>query len=240
MALLQGEVPVLLDGHPVGRDPPAGAQVADQVPVQRARRSCRRSPDTSGRVRRGRCRRSSRRTGSRRSPGRSRSWCRCRPRRGCRAPSSVASARCRYSSPCSAVADMTSPSRNSSSTPRTSTPAGDDGIVKRILPVAEDSCGPVKTSPEGMLRLPSLLTQVRLVDLEPQVGALGLDAQLARARQAIDQRGLEAAQLVPAAERDPAGRGTARGRRSARSRRAPSRRARRWRGSATASSTSAS
>ena len=43
----------------------------------------------------------------------------------------------------------------------TSTPRGLEGIVKRMRPSALDSCGPVKTSPEGMLRLPSELTQVR-------------------------------------------------------------------------------
>ena len=44
-------------------------------------------------------------------------------------------------------------------------PAGLLGTVKRTRPVALVSSGPVKTSPEGMLRLPSELTQVRLATL---------------------------------------------------------------------------
>ena len=45
----------------------------------------------------------------------------------------------------------------------TVTPRGPVGTVKRIVPLAERSCGPVNTSPEGMLRRPSELIQVRPV-----------------------------------------------------------------------------
>jgi hypothetical protein len=58
---------------------------------------------------------------------------------------------------------------------------------------------PVKTSPLGMLRLPSELTHVRPATLERQVGALGLQAQLARVAQAGDQALLEGAQAAPRA-----------------------------------------
>ena len=78
-----------------------------------------------------------------------------------RAPASVSSVASRYSWPRSARASTTTPARNSSSIPATSTPRGLEGIVKRIRPSAESSCGPVKTSPDGMLRLPSELTHVR-------------------------------------------------------------------------------
>ena len=43
--------------------------------------------------------------------------------------------------------------------PATWTPAGEDGMSKWMWPLAVVSCGPVKTSPLGMLRRPSLLTQ---------------------------------------------------------------------------------
>ncbi len=59
------------------------------------------------------------------------------------------------------MAETTSPSRNSSSTPWTSTPDGLLGIPNRTRPFALVSWGPVKTSPEGMFRLPSELTHVR-------------------------------------------------------------------------------
>ena len=117
--------------------------------------------------------------------GRCRSSCRCRSRRGAtrrrrwRASPSGTPRRARRARP------RRAPSRNSSSMPATSTPRGLDGIVKRIRPSARVlDAGPVKTSPEGMLRLPSELTQVRPLDGQRQVGALGLDAQLARARSA--------------------------------------------------------
>ena len=77
------------------------------------------------------------------------------------APSSVASACCRYSSPRSACASTTTPLAKTSSTPSTSTPAGELGIVKRIRPSALLSTGPLKISPLGMLRRPSLFIQLR-------------------------------------------------------------------------------
>ena len=48
-----------------------------------------------------------------------------------------------------------------------------------------------------MLRRPSELTQVRPSTLQPQVGAVGLDPQLAGAAQPLDQARLERAQLAP-------------------------------------------
>ena len=90
------EPAVLLHDLAVGGEAPAAAQVADEVPVQRGPLTCRRSRGRSARARGGRCRRSSRRRGSCRS---ARSMPKfvpmpSSPRR--RAPSSVASARCRY------------------------------------------------------------------------------------------------------------------------------------------------
>src|SRR3954468_24088457 len=98
--------------------------------------------------------------------------------------------------------------------PSTATPRGLEGIVKRIVPSAESSTGPVKTSPEGMLRRPSEFTHVRpptrspravasasmphsLAPPRPQVRALGLDAQLLGAPEAVDQPCLPRAQLAP-------------------------------------------
>ena len=91
------ELAVVLDDLAVGAEPAAVAQVADHVPVHGATRSCRRSPDRSGRARGGRCRRSSRRTGSRRSGGRCPALVPMpiSPRR--RAPGSVSSVASRYS-----------------------------------------------------------------------------------------------------------------------------------------------
>jgi len=65
--------------------------------------------------------------------------------------------------PRSALNCTTSPSRKVRVTPVTVTPRGPVGTVKRIVPLAERSCGPVKTSPDGMLRRPSELIQVRPV-----------------------------------------------------------------------------
>ena len=78
-----------------------------------------------------------------------------------RAPGSVSSVASRCSAPRSARASTTRPSSKRSSTPATSTPPWLVGTVKRTVPVADASCGPVKTSPEGMLRRPSELIQVR-------------------------------------------------------------------------------
>ena len=58
------------------------------------------------------------------------------------------------------MADTTSPSSNVSVTSDTVAPRA-LGTVKRIVPFAERSWGPVKTSPLGMLRRPSEFTQVR-------------------------------------------------------------------------------
>ena len=51
----------------------------------------------------------------------------------------------------------------------------------------------MKTSPEGMLRLPSELIHVRPSTDSAVAGALGLDAQLAGALQPLDQPRPEAA-----------------------------------------------
>ena len=61
---------------------------------------------------------------------------------------------------------------------RTVTPGGPVGNVKRIVPLADCSCGPVNTSPLGMFRLPSELIQPPVVHIESQVGAVGLDPDL--------------------------------------------------------------
>ena len=162
---------------------------------------CRRSRDRSDPPRGGRCRRSSRRTGSRRSGGRCRGWSRSRSRRGRRAPGSVSSVASRYSCPRSARASTTRPARNSSSIPATSTPRGLDGIVKRMRPSAESSTGPVKTSPDGMLRLPSELTHVRPATLSRRsVPSASMRSSRAPA-QPLDQARLQRAQLAPGGRR---------------------------------------
>ena len=120
----------------VGGQPPAGAQVADEVPVQRGLVLRRRSPGTSGRARGARCRRSSRRRGSRRSARSMPKFVPMPISPSRRAPSSVASARCRYVVAALGGRGDDHPVANSSSTPATSTPAGDDGTAKRILPLA--------------------------------------------------------------------------------------------------------
>ena len=158
----------LVDERAVAQDRPRRRRSASRrragrrsCPSARRTRWCRRSRGSSCRPRGGRCRRSSRRRGSRRSGGRCRSWCRSRARRGsgrrdpCRASPAGTRRRARP------ARSTTRPSRNSSVTSSTTTPRGEVGIVKRITPSAERSCGPVKTSPDGMLRLPSELTHTR-------------------------------------------------------------------------------
>ncbi len=79
--------------------------------------------------------------------------------------------------------------------------AGLDGIVKCTVPLADVSCGPVKTSPDGMLRLPSELTQVRPSTCRasarcpaPRCGSPGV-------RQRLDQPRLAVAQRAPGGDR---------------------------------------
>ena len=134
----------------------------------------------SGRARGAPCRRSSRRRGS--CPtGRSMPKfvpMPTSPRR--RAPSSVASARCRYSSPVRARAATTSPPRSSSSTPSTSTPAGEErtreahvALGAGLVRAGEDLAAGHVAPPVGVdPRAPG--------HAQAQVGALRLDAQLAR------------------------------------------------------------
>ena len=94
------------------------------------------------------------------------------------------------------------PARNSSSMPATSTPRGLDGIVKRMRPSAESSSGPVKTSPRGHVAAAVGVDPRAAVDAQRQVGALGLDAQLARlARAARSGAAWTAAQLAPGGRR---------------------------------------
>ena len=178
----------------------------------------RRSPGRSARARDGRCRPSSRRAGSIRSRGRSRRWCRSRARRG--------SARRRRSRappggtrrPARALASTTCPSANVSSTSATSTPRGLDGIVKRIVPLAESSSGPVKTSPLGMLRRPSELIHVRpSTRRRRSVPSASIRISRATASRSTSRRlALRSARATPPPDR--AGRGTAPARRTPRSR----------------------
>ena len=85
------------------------------------------------------------------------------------------------SSPWSARASTTSPSRNVELDARdVRRRRGRRGRRSGCGRWPIVSCGPVKTSPLGMLRLPSLLTHVRPLTRQREVGALGLDADLAR------------------------------------------------------------
>ena len=129
-----------------------------------------------------------------------------------RAPASVCERRlevlARRARRCAAT---TSPLAKVSCTPATVDAARTvDGTSKRIVPLAERSCGPVKTSPLGMLRRPSELIQVRPVDAQAQIGSVGLDPDLARRLQALDEPlpGARSARATPRPGR--AGRGTAR------------------------------
>ena len=84
----------------------------------------------------------------------------------------------------SAWAATTSPSLNVSSTSATSTPRPLEGTSNRIVPLAERSSGPVNTSPLGMLRRPSELIQVRPATLSRRSVPVGLDPDLARGERA--------------------------------------------------------
>ena len=166
------EVPVVEDRLAVGGQPCRPGAGRRSCPSARRTRSCRRSRDRSGRARGGRCRRSSRRTGSRRS---GRSMPKFVPipsspedagavvglERGLQVAVAALGAR-RHDA---ALAEL------ERRRPRRPRRAATVGIVKRTRPSAEVSCGPVKTSPLGMLRLPSELTQVRPSTFERQVGA---------------------------------------------------------------------
>ena len=198
------------------------------------------SPGRSGRARGGRCRRSSRRTGSRRSAGRCRSWCRCRSRRAGARPRRWRARLRRYSSPRSArgLDDLAVAERQLDAVDVDAAGARADREADRRRS-AQSSCGPVKTSPLGHVALAVGVDPGAALDAQRQVGALGLDAQLARVAQPLDQR--------PGTRRSSRPRGDRVGlveehrapRRTRRSRRAPSRPLRRRPGSATASSTSA-
>ena len=163
---------------------PPRAQVADEVPVQRGLvlaaglgvRAAEREVDGAADLlveedradRRGRCR----------------SSCRCRARRGgARRRRSAARA---GGSPRRARRARRRRARRGtrSSTPATSTPAGDDGTSKRTRPFALVSCGPVKTSPRGHVALAVGVDPRAALDAQRHVGARGLDAQLARAASA--------------------------------------------------------
>ena len=156
----------------------------------------------------------------------------------------------RYSSPrWPRRAPTTSPSRNSSSTPSTSTPRGADGIVKRIRPSARVLVRAGEDLARGHVAL--------AVGVDPRAarrrGACrsvpsASMRMLARRRQPRDQPAWNAAQLAPGGDRVVAGRGTARGatnaansrERHARLLRPAPRSATAWRTSASASSASRS
>ena len=73
--------------------------------------------------------------------------------------------------------------------------------MKRITPSADVSCGPVKTSPEGMLRLPSELTHVRPSTFSRR-SVPGASMWISRRRrEPLDQPRLERAQLAPRGDR---------------------------------------
>ena len=196
------EAPALLHDLAVGAQPPAGAQVADEVPVQGGSGSCRRSRDRSARARGGRSRRSSRRRGSCPSGARCRSWCRCRSRPGSARRRRWRARAAGSSSPTSARADSTSPSRSSSSTPSTSTPAGAERHGEAHAAARRCArAGPVKTSPLGMLRLPSELTHVRPATLSVRSVPSASMRSSRGVAQAGDQALLEGAQPAPGGDR---------------------------------------
>ena len=123
--------------------------------------------------------------------------------------------------------------------PATWTPAGrgrdveaHDPVRARLVRAGEDLAA-------GHVALAVAVDPRAALDVQRQVGAVGLDADLARAFQALDERRLERAQLAPRARPGRAGRGTARARRTPRSRRATCRPPARAPRSARPSSTSA-
>ena len=139
-----------------------------------------------------------------------------------------------------ADAPTTSPSRSSSSTPRRRYPPGRRAHRSGCARWRSTPCGPGEDLAAGHVAPAVGVDPGAPLDAERQVGALRLDAQLARAAQAVDEHRLEGAQLAPRSAPGRAGRGTARRRRTPGSRRAPCRPAGRAPPSATASSTSAS
>ena len=170
-------------------------------PSARPTRSCRRSPGRSGRPRGGRCRRSSRRAGS--SPtGRSMPKfvpMPISPRR--EAPSSVASVVRRYSSPRSACASTTRPPSKRSVDPldRHAARARRDRVADRALRRVLQRAG--EDLARGHVALAVGVDPGAAVDAQPQVGALRLDAQLARAGEPLDQPRLRVVQLAPGGDR---------------------------------------
>ena len=133
-----------------------------------------------------------------------------------RAPGSVSSVASRYSWPRSARASTTRPARNSSSIPATSTPRGLDGIAE-----ADAALGRVLDRAGEDLARRHVAAAVGVdpgaaVDAEPQVGAVGLDPQLARAARAARSAAPAARAARPRRRRGRRGRGTSRGGRSPR------------------------
>ena len=201
--------------------------------------TCRRSRGRSGRGRRGRCPRASRRRGSCRSGGRSRSSCRCRARPGAarprRWPAPVAG------TPARARPSPGRPRRRAARArrPRRRRPPARGGTVE-----AQDALGAVlvragEDLAAGHVALAVAVDPPAAADRQAQVGALGLDADLARPRQPRDQR--RPGTRRAAARRHGVGPVQEQGarRRTRRTPRRPSRPGRRARASATAWSTSA-
>ena len=118
-----------------------------------------------------------------------------------RAPSSVASARWRYSSPCSAVAldDLAVAELQLDAADVDAGRRRRD--VKRILPLARALVRAGEDLAGGHVALAVAVDPGALADVERDVGALGLDPDRPGLRQPLDQRGLERAQLAPAADR---------------------------------------
>ena len=132
-----------------------------------------------------------------------------------RAPASVASAACRCSSPTSRVRrhDLTVLEGELDARHLGAAPV--EGTSKRIVPLAECSCGPVKTSPLGMLRRPSELIQVRPATFSRR-SVPAVSMWISRAwREPLDHPAWRARSARHAAP-GRAGRGTARARRSRR------------------------
>ena len=112
------------------------------------------------------------------------------PRR--RAPSSVASAASRYSWP-RRPAPRRPRRRGTQLDPADRHPRRAGGHGEADVPLGRVLGGPGEhLAGLGMLRRPSELIQVRGRHVQAQVGALGLDADLARLAQPRDQRGLAA------------------------------------------------
>ena len=86
--------------------------------------------------------------------------------------------------------------------------------MKRTTPSADVSCGPVKTSPRGHVALAVGVDPRAAGDVQRQVGARRLDADLARRREPLDQPRLERRAARPTRRPGRRGPGTARASRS--------------------------